>query len=116
MFLLELKHAKSRIYLGPEHEHLFSDTYSAEAMPEKSGVDGALQGEKTIDIALLSSFQCQSGIPGVPISEGAPDDEQRALGASPTCVTYAVKPGVARVVCVVDQEAQPNPTCYRVRL
>lgn len=115
MFLLELGHAKSRIYFGPEHECLFSETYSATG---KSAVDGAPNppGEKTVDIALLPSFQSQSGALGIPTSNRGPDDEQRAVGASPTCVTYGVKPGVARVVCVVDHEAHPNPTCYRVQL
>ncbi|KAL8271445.1 hypothetical protein Esti_004646 [Eimeria stiedai] len=120
MLLMELKHAKSCVYLGPEHASIFSTHSSGVQTPRDgdAGAHSALTDNTRIDIALLpaatSSLAASGALAAAPNSMFFASE--RAVGANATCVTYAVKPGVVRVVCVLEQDAQQNATLYRVTL
>lgn len=114
MLLMQLEHPRSCIYLGFEHASIFPRLPSdADALGECG--DPYTRDDAKIDIALLpasASFPAVSG--GAAGADGEAFGSQRAIGANATCVTYAVKPGVVRVVCVLDQGAQQNAPLYRV--
>ncbi|KAL8437381.1 hypothetical protein ACSSS7_000976 [Eimeria intestinalis] len=120
MLLVELEHAKSCVFLGPEHASIFSTQSSGVQTPKggDAGAHAALTDNTRIDIALLPAALSSLAASGVPpaAANSMFFASDRAVGANATCVTYAVKPGVARVVCVLEQDAQQNASLYRVTL
>lgn len=114
MLLMQLEHARSCIYLGVEHEEIFPELHAdADAFGECAV--SCPGDDAKIDIALLPASASFPAVPGVPDAAGDVFGSQRAIGANSTCVTYAVKPGVVRVVCVLDQGAQQSAPLCRVR-
>ncbi|KAL8434042.1 hypothetical protein Efla_001514 [Eimeria flavescens] len=119
MLLMELKHAKSCLYLGPEHEPILSLLPSGvqTSVETPSGLQPSPVDNTKIDIALLPAAASVAAASGVSSAADARFfASERAVGANATCVTYAVKPGIVRVVCVLEQDAQPNAALYRVTL
>lgn len=119
LLMMRIEHDKSCVFLGPEHAGLFPEVPTRSEAPEEADSDdeAALGDTSTIDIALLPASASLPAVSGVSPPADAPvSSSQRAIGANATCVTYAVKPGVVRVVCVLEQDAQQNASLYRVGL
>lgn len=113
MLLLPLQGTKSCVFMEEAEEALFPegpsevDEYGA---PTSCGECGASQ----LDIALLPASASLPSSPGVNLSSSPADAPPRALGANATCVAYAVRPGVVRVVRVLDHQALEAASVCRV--
>ncbi|OEH79783.1 hypothetical protein cyc_09098 [Cyclospora cayetanensis] len=115
MVLMQLRERRSCV-VGTAHEVSFSQ-------PSLDGESSAVsEGEllqSQLDIALLPASAPPSDVPGALLPAASSSTEaaqERAIGANATCVAYAVKPGVVRVVRVLDQQAQQNAAVCRFLL
>lgn len=112
MLLLPLRGPKSCVLMAEEEESAFSESppdVDEYGVPTPNAASRGYQ----LDIALLpASATPPPASPGPP---GATVVPPRALGANATCVAYAVRPGVVRVVRVLDHQALEAASVCRVR-